>query len=578
MRHGFVGKDTIRKHRLFPRFVTSWGSGVEMTTIRTNFDRFALARAPPAGLRIHHLMVDDLAIEPRRRPSPEDNLMRGYGRESDFTGVSVDVNSYSVLQALESAEEAERLRLGEELTVFSIGANHGEDYAISLTAAHATCKKGAKARDMAPTILANIQGWETVRPNNEVPWETRGPITTIAKDGASVMNQAVHPYVTQFTIDRTSAVGVQLFGQGGLGSLLFFDLCGHSATQPMVDVCDDKHWLKRLRMALKRQQGVKIGDFPFSRQLLTRLLVETGYDRTNVDTWFGEGEEDKQNVPAACKLMLALSTLAYKQPGDFPQQRRETPSFSQQLNALKIIGRIAELAFEFVTTQSASQALLGKREFLSLDALDRCASELGHIYFVCFRRNGSSFLPCQHYYNVQITIRGKYVSQAVSLALKLSEYWWYQDADDRLEGYFGMLRTLETGSNVDMVQFEERASELMRLDLIYTRNPDIKRGPRRLGGSLFDHMNPKSIGRAAASLASLSLPSTWSLGATAAAALLRRDSVFTAEECDWHAVSCEKYNGKSPDLVRPRGQWVGVDEADDDDSPAGGDGGAEKKS
>ena len=33
---------------------------------------------------------------------------------------------------------------------------------------------------------------------------------------------------------------------------------------------------------------------------------------------------------------------------------------------------------------------------------------------VLFRRNGSEFVPPQHYYNCQITFRAKYVSQAVS--------------------------------------------------------------------------------------------------------------------------------------------------------------------
>ena len=45
----------------------------------------------------------------------------------------------------------------------------------------------------------------------------------------------------------------------------------------------------------------------YTRSFLTRLLVEIGYERKDVDTWFGEAEEDKQNVTAplhiSCKQL-----------------------------------------------------------------------------------------------------------------------------------------------------------------------------------------------------------------------------------------------------------------------------------
>ena len=91
----------------------------------------------------------------------------------------------------------------------------------------------------------------------------------------------------------------------------------------------------------------------------------------------------------------------------------------------------------------------------------------------------------------------------------ISEYYWYDDADDRLEGMFGKTRTVEHGHNFDMVQFEERASELMRLEEIYARNPDLRKGSRRLSGPLFDHVNPVSIGKQAVSLQGVSLPGCW---------------------------------------------------------------------
>ena len=65
-------------------------------------------------------------------------------------------------------------------------------------------------------------------------------------------------------------------------------------------------------------------------------------------------------------------------------------------------------------------------------------------------------------------------------------YWWYQDSDDRLENMFGMQRTLEHGTNFDLVQFEQRASELQALEEIYARNPALRKPSRRLSGPMFD--------------------------------------------------------------------------------------------
>eukprot|EP00966_Prymnesium_polylepis_P036876 855506-Prymnesium_polylepis.1 len=88
--------------------------------------------------------------------------------------------------------------------------------------------------------------------------------------------------------------------------------------------------------------------------------------------------------------------------------------------------------------------------FLSLDAYDRSVAKLAHLAFVLYRKNGTAFIPGQHYYNTQILLRTKYVSQAVSKAEGNAYYFPYQDADDRLEGLFGMVRTLEHGSNFDV--------------------------------------------------------------------------------------------------------------------------------
>ena len=73
---GFLSKSTIMQNRERPRFITSWDSTVQPATVRTNMRRFILDKPPPAATprSIHHIMIDDVAIEKRHRPSPEDNL------------------------------------------------------------------------------------------------------------------------------------------------------------------------------------------------------------------------------------------------------------------------------------------------------------------------------------------------------------------------------------------------------------------------------------------------------------------------------------------------------------------------
>ena len=260
--------------------------------------------------------------------------------------------------------------------------------------------------------------------------------------------------------------------------------------------------------------------------------------------------------------MLALASFRSSQASDFSAERQATPSFAAELEELRILGEITACVFEVVTMQSAN----APGTFLNLISLNRRAAELAHLYLVCFRANGAAFVPCQHYYNVQITMRGKYVSQAVSISENLEEYWWYQDSDDREEGMFGMLRTLSHGSNFDMIQFEERACELMRLEEIYCRRPELRKGSRRLSGPLFDHLNPRSIGRACALLGGLSLPNAWLLGSGDASRILSGGGVFTHNDCNWVAISSERYGPTAtpPDMLRPRGKYVGVTENDDD--------------
>ena len=188
---GFLSKSTVFNHRERARFITSWDNTVHPKTLEANLQNFHLARKPQFDRAIHHLMVDDVAIEPRRRVSPNDSHLRGYARENDFSGASVHFTSHDQLKAIKMMEEEREWRLADELSVFAIGANHSTDYAISLIAASGTAKKGAKAADMTPILELALAKWQSTGAE-----DARGPIASIAKDGASIMNASVFTLCT----------------------------------------------------------------------------------------------------------------------------------------------------------------------------------------------------------------------------------------------------------------------------------------------------------------------------------------------------------------------------------------------
>ena len=283
-------------------------------------------------------MVDDVNIEKRRRVSPHDNIIRGHGREGNFSNVSLVLNSHLVLQGIKDAEAAGEIELADELSVLAIGANSKTDYAISLLAALATKKKGSKAEDLAHAVKICLEEWQR---RGEY---SRGPITTLQHDGASIMNACVFPYVTIFEINKASAIGIILFGDNGMGCLLFYCCCGNAPSRPIVDGIDPKHVLKRWRQALKRPEGVKIKFMTFKKHMISRMLMGANLaSQVQVDNMWGEGEgTDAQNVEAATKLMLAIADFREKTAASFPQTG-STPAFASLFKELLVLAEYCGL-------------------------------------------------------------------------------------------------------------------------------------------------------------------------------------------------------------------------------------------
>ena len=242
---GFASGTTLKRRRPLPNFIISWDSNVYDETVHENMTNFVVSRVEPTR-SAQTLMIDDLNMEARLRPSEYHSHVLGAGRESDFRGVSLDVRSYADLQLLGQAVNERKIVLAQELTVFGIAPNAEARYSVSYVAASGTARKDAKATHMTPFISTILAKWLELKLD-----ETHGPLTTIQKDGASIMNASLHALLTEFRIDAKSPIGIKLFGADGNALLLFVRFCGRSPQKPLVDGVDAKHVGKRFRMALK---------------------------------------------------------------------------------------------------------------------------------------------------------------------------------------------------------------------------------------------------------------------------------------------------------------------------------------
>ena len=130
---GAASTSVIRRMVTTPKFITSWDY-IRHKMVIQNMDLFLWPYFDKDTPSIYHYMVNDVACEERHVPGA-DMIMRGYGRESNFDGVSLRVKSIESLEALREAEERGQLKLAKDITVFVCGRNSKTGYSLSVVAA-----------------------------------------------------------------------------------------------------------------------------------------------------------------------------------------------------------------------------------------------------------------------------------------------------------------------------------------------------------------------------------------------------------------------------------------------------------
>jgi hypothetical protein len=110
-----------------PRFVVSPAVPTR-SELQTNYRNFH-GRRPHPRRSMQTLMIDGVNGESRVRPRPTDDMLLGFGRQSDFSSVStLKITSHTQLNEVFRAYEDGKLKLLDEIDVICIGANSAENH------------------------------------------------------------------------------------------------------------------------------------------------------------------------------------------------------------------------------------------------------------------------------------------------------------------------------------------------------------------------------------------------------------------------------------------------------------------
>ena len=504
---GVASEKSVRRYYgTIPRFI-SCVIDMEARIVLRNFESFIFEAPVPTNRCLWHFAIDGVASEELFRPGLNDGCLRGICPCAVRAGLSVEPSTMSDVILVQSMLDAGTVHLCSELLVGAMIPNRRDDYGPRVVLAQGICKH-VNSNFNRRIIELVVRIWKKDLRGEKL----RGPLSTTQSDGASVLTLAQHvlfdkPFLTspgsdvgaaQADADDASGAGSSS-GSGAAqadddadttpgaarvltGLPLFPKYCGQGPNEGVADGRDGKHVGKRFKTrANTKTLGFAIASsFQYIRAYLRNIIEEAGLaTEPELKEMFNEGGADAQNVPAMVKLIVALHGLKSKVPSDFPS--RDQTSTMAVLRELRVLAEYAA-CFE--------RLFLGKE--LTLEEHLNSLSTMAHLLLVLFRRNGTKFVPAQHYSNTQRMIRGHFWSVATAQVHEIDEYYLFLDSTDPLEQMFGIIRDLHgSGTQFDCVQFEERASAAMSIQAIYSRHPEWHRGARRLTGSL-DHMNPRA--------------------------------------------------------------------------------------
>eukprot|EP00899_Mesostigma_viride_P029393 jgi/Mesvir1/9639/Mv12135-RA.1 len=331
-----------------------------------------------------------------------------------------------------------------------------------------------------------------------------GLVLEIGTDGQAQRRQALNALCGKAQIQAAAPFYTPL-----LRMPLLDTVC--SAVQGVTFCADLKHLLKRFRTrVISRLKGVQVRDVTLTREDLYNLLEKAG-----VSTLAALFEPvDKQNVPAAVKLLEAVASLRLG-AHDLAVTAQDA------LTAARLLGSLFE-------------GLIAPLRQLNLD-LGRqleLASRSAHLLFVLYRLVSTKLVPSVLYHDTMVHITTLFSNvMKIQAYFPGQRYYIFQQGTDREELVFGDARTQSHNNTFTVLEAHDRFATAAQIRGIYEKHPEWQT-PSRLLVRSYDHINTKSITGDMTVTPALDVAGCFERGAQEAALTLAQSGWWDADAAD----------------------------------------------
>lgn len=267
--------------------------------------------------------------------------------------------------------------------------------------------------------------------------------------------------------------------------------------------------------------------------------------------------DDPQDVPRAVELMSAIIQLGTIDPTRPPFTDIGSPpdvNIIADFEAIKLLGHLLKNLLEpFINVE------------LSLSEQVSCLSALAHMLFALYRTHRRKLMPNQLYYDVQTLIKNLVFCIAKQQKLDAAAPFHLLDVgDDPIELLFAFLRMC--GGHNSAINFKQAIDRLRAardIGGVYSRNPDLQHGHRRLKltrSEGVDHIN-RAMWKGNVIAGGCNLQASWLKG--------REDAIYILQATQMHRESYDFSNlfssGADMLCVFGEGRYPGISDDGDEE-------------
>lgn len=351
------------------------------------------------------------------------------------------------------------------------------------------CKRetGEEHAKVIQTVLTGV---------NNLKDTTRLRVVSIASDGETRRGTAF----ILLTFKRQLSPDSPIYPL--LRPLVFLNL--HVGDDDLTCDKDWKHVFKRFRNLLLRHQGVTVNCFRITPGILKDHFKSNGLSADHVQSLFNP--DDQQDVKLAFDMLKDIWTL--------PRVSNNLhPGFQKAREAVWILGKLLyHMVFPYLCVD------------LSLSEQIEHLSAAAHLALALYKSAGKDFIPTNLYIDLMIMIKNILFCVAkAKIDDPDGELWIILLATDRLEEFFGILRTMVgNDANLDILQLVCRLAGTTEVSNILAKYPHWDCAPRRLKLPALsreskeipdsaDHIKPASW-RGNVKVKDVSLQTSWNRG------------------------------------------------------------------